>query len=61
MVGDQADDQGARRPQRRAEILRLELERDAEHDEAEDAIQQEQRLRIEVEANQIDIGHGSAS
>ena len=33
------------------------LQHRAEHDEAEHEVEQQQRLRIEVEADEIDVGH----
>ena len=53
----QPDQDRLRRRQHGPEVRPLEVQRDAEHHQADDDVQRPQRLRIEVQPDEIHLGH----
>jgi hypothetical protein len=55
---DQADQHRLGHGQHGLEVGHLEVERDAEHHQADDGVERPQRLRIEVQPDQVHFVHG---
>jgi hypothetical protein len=58
---DHADDHRLGHGQHGLEVRHLEVERDAEHHQADDGVERPERTRIEVEADEVDFVHGCSS